>query len=53
MPELSDVEIERSFNYAAIWAFGGTLDLTSRDYFSSWWRQMFEQHIDYPEDGMV
>ena len=52
-PNLTDVEIERMFNYAAIWAFGGTIDLDHREAFSVWWKETFEQYIDYPDDGMV
>lgn len=52
-PDLSDVEFERYFNFACIWAFGGTLDVEHRDAFSFWWREQFEQHIDFPEEGMV
>jgi dynein heavy chain len=45
-PDLSDSEIERYFNYAAIWAFAGKL-------FSQWWRQTFQAFIEFPEDGTV
>ena len=51
--DLTDVEYERYFSYAAVWAFGGTLDVEYRESFSSWWRTQFDQHIDYPEDGTV
>ncbi|XP_056010102.1 uncharacterized protein LOC125667097 [Ostrea edulis] len=51
--ELSDVELERYFNFAAIWAFGGTLEAKCRESFSNWWKEQFEQHIDYPEEGTV
>ena len=50
---LNDVDIERYFNFACIWAFGGTLDLAARDYFSQWWRQTFDYSIDYPESATV
>lgn len=50
---MSDVEIERCFNYAAIWAFAGTLEVATWDSFSQWWRQTFERYIDYPEEGTV
>ena len=52
-PDLSDVEFERYFNFACIWAFAGTLHVEHRETFSQWWRESFEQHIDYPEDGIV
>ena len=52
-PELSDVEMERYFNFAAIWAFAGTLDAKHRETFSNWWKEQFEQHIDYPDDGTI
>ena len=51
--DLSDVEYERYFSYAAVWAFGGTLNVQHRESFSNWWRSQFDQHIDYPEDGTV
>ncbi|KAL3885754.1 hypothetical protein ACJMK2_025795 [Sinanodonta woodiana] len=51
--ELSDVEFERYFNFACIWAFGGSLGVEYREPFSQWWREQFEQHITYPDDGMV
>nr|KAG5694045.1 hypothetical protein BaRGS_025624 [Batillaria attramentaria] len=51
--DLTDVEYERYFSYAAVWAFGGTLDVEHRESFSNWWRTQFDQHIDYPEDGTV
>ena len=51
--ELSDVEYERYFNFAAIWAFGGTLEEKYRESFSNWWKEQFEQHIDYPNEGLV
>lgn len=51
--ELSDVELERYFNFAAVWAFGGTLEAECRESFSNWWKEQFEQHIDYPEEGTV
>ncbi|XP_076457719.1 uncharacterized protein LOC143291635 isoform X3 [Babylonia areolata] len=51
--DLSDVEYERYFSYAAVWSFGGTLDAQHRESFSNWWRSQFDQHIDYPEDGTV
>ena len=41
------------FNYAAIWAFGGTIHVNHRDTFSTWWKQTFEQYIDYPDEGTV
>jgi hypothetical protein len=47
------VELERYFNFAAIWAFGGTLEASCRESFSNWWKEQFEQHIDYPEEGTV
>jgi len=50
---LSDVEVERYFNYACVWAFGGTLAPEGKEIFSSWWKETFEQHIDYPGDGSV
>ncbi|KAK3108743.1 hypothetical protein FSP39_014630 [Pinctada imbricata] len=52
-PELSDVEMERYFNFSAIWAFAGTLDAQHRESFSVWWKEQFEQHIDYPDDGTI
>lgn len=52
-PDLSDVEFERYFNFACIWAFAGTLHVENREAFSQWWRESFEQHIDYPEEGTV
>ncbi|KAJ8316357.1 hypothetical protein KUTeg_006371 [Tegillarca granosa] len=52
-PDLSDVEFERYFNFAAIWAFGGTLDVEHRESFSNWWKEEFSQHIDYPEEGLI
>ena len=52
-PDLSDVEFERYFNFACIWAFAGTLHVDHRETFSQWWRESFEQHIDYPEEGTV
>ncbi|XP_070202269.1 uncharacterized protein [Littorina saxatilis] len=51
--DLSDVEYERYFSYAAVWSFGGTLDVENRESFSNWWRAQFDQHIDYPEDATV
>ncbi|GFS27875.1 dynein beta chain, flagellar outer arm [Elysia marginata] len=51
--DLSDVEYERYFNYAAIWAFGGTLAYEHREDFSNWWREKFQEHIDYPPEGTV
>ncbi|XP_023931015.1 dynein beta chain, ciliary-like [Lingula anatina] len=51
--DLSDVEYERYFNFACIWAFAGTLEYEHRESFNLWWRQEFESHIDYPEDGTV
>ena len=52
-PNLTDVEIERMFNYAAVWAFGGTIDVDHREIFSNWWKETFEHYIDYPDDGTV
>ncbi|XP_052060514.1 uncharacterized protein LOC127700861 isoform X4 [Mytilus californianus] len=51
--DLSDVEYERYFNFTAIWSFGGTLEEKYRESFSNWWKEQFEQHIDYPEEGTV
>lgn len=51
--DLSDVEYERYFNLACIWAFGGTLAVEHRESFSQWWREQFDQYVDYPEDGTV
>ncbi|GFO25145.1 dynein beta chain, ciliary-like, partial [Plakobranchus ocellatus] len=51
--DLSDVEYERYFNYAAIWAFGGTLACEHRENFSNWWKEQFQEHIDYPPEGTV
>lgn len=51
--DLSDVEYERYFSYAAVWAFGGSLNVEHRESFSNWWKSQFEHHIDYPEDGTV
>ena len=47
------MELERYFNFAAVWAFGGTLEAECRESFSNWWKEQFEQHIDYPEEGTV
>ncbi|KAK6172547.1 hypothetical protein SNE40_016179 [Patella caerulea] len=52
-PELSDVECERYFNFACIWAFAGTLSIEHRESFSYWWKETFEHYIDYPEEGTV
>ena len=52
-PDLTDVEIERYFNYAAVWALAGTLDVENREPFSNWWRETFEIYIDYPQGGTV
>ncbi|XP_053409232.1 uncharacterized protein LOC123561373 isoform X4 [Mercenaria mercenaria] len=52
-PDLSDVEFERYFNFACIWAFGGTIEVEHREAFSYWWREQFEQHIDFPDEGLV
>ena len=49
---LNDIDIERYFNFACIWSFGGTLELTARDYFSQWWRETFHD-IAYPPGGTV
>ena len=46
-------ESEEGCVHAAVWAFGGTLDVEHRESFSNWWRTQFDQHIDYPEDGTV
>ena len=51
--DLSDVEYERYFNYAAVWAFAGTLAEEHRQEFSDWWKEKFQEHIDYPSDGTV
>jgi len=50
---MSDVEYERYFNFATIWAFAGTLEVENRESFSNWWKEQFEHHIEYPEEGMV
>ncbi|XP_055866060.1 uncharacterized protein LOC106055129 isoform X2 [Biomphalaria glabrata] len=51
--DLTDVEYERYFNFAAVWAFGGTLAEECREEFSNWWKEQFQDHIDYPSDGTV
>ncbi|KAH9514965.1 hypothetical protein Btru_021540, partial [Bulinus truncatus] len=51
--DLTDVEYERYFNFAAVWAFGGTLTEDCREEFSDWWKDQFQDHIDYPNDGTV
>ena len=51
--ELGDVEVERFFNYACIWSFGGTMSAESRESFSGWWKEKFNDRVDYPEDGSV
>ncbi|XP_071959570.1 uncharacterized protein [Antedon mediterranea] len=51
--QLSELQYENYFNFAAIWAFGGTLDDKSRTMFSTWWRSTFQQYIQYPEEGEV
>ena len=45
--------MERYFNYAAVWAFAGTLDIVHREAFSTWWKDTFREFIDYPEEGTV
>lgn len=52
-PDLSDMEYERYFNFACIWAFGGTLAAEHRESFSNWWYEEFDQQIDYPVEGTV
>ena len=51
--DLSDQEIERYFNYAAVWALAGTLEVEHREAFSQWWKQTFKDYIDYPSEGTV
>ena len=51
--ELTDAEVERYFNYAAVWAFAGTLEMEHRDTFSQWWKTTFREFIDYPDEGTV
>ena len=52
-PDLSDVEFERYFNFACIWAFAGTLEDEHKEPFSLWWKESFEEHMDFPEEGTV
>ena len=52
-PDLSDVEFERYFNFACIWAFAGTLEAQFREPFSQWWKETFEEHMDFPDEGTV
>ena len=52
-PDLSDGEIERYFNYAAVWAFGGMLEAQHRDALSQWWRDTLSGSIDFPHEGTV
>ncbi|XP_033103095.1 dynein heavy chain 9, axonemal-like [Anneissia japonica] len=52
-PQLSDLEYENYLNFAAVWAFGGTLDDKSRTMLSTWWRSTFQQYVQYPEEGEV
>lgn len=53
LSDLKPVELERYFNYAAVWTFGGTLTEECKQEFSNWWREQFGEHIVYPNDGMV
>ncbi|XP_069115919.1 uncharacterized protein [Argopecten irradians] len=52
-PDLSDLEYERYFNFAIIWAFAGTLEVEHRESFSHWWKEEFNQYIEYPAEGTV
>ncbi|XP_006816781.1 dynein beta chain, ciliary-like, partial [Saccoglossus kowalevskii] len=51
--DLDDLQYERYFNFAAIWAFGGTLEEQYRSTFSHWWRNQWQTRVDYPEQGEV
>ncbi|XP_064650622.1 uncharacterized protein LOC135502065 isoform X3 [Lineus longissimus] len=51
--DLSVEEYERYFGFAIVWAFAGTLEVDCRDSFSSWWRQTFEEYVEFPPDGTV
>ncbi|XP_078672103.1 uncharacterized protein LOC144911712 isoform X1 [Branchiostoma floridae x Branchiostoma belcheri] len=54
--DVTEVEMERFFNFAAIWAFAGTLEGDYRTAFSQWWRHQFvagPDGVDYPESGEV
>ncbi len=51
--DLEDADVERYFSYACVWAFGGSLTVRSREVFSQWWRETFQDYSDYPEQGTV
>ncbi len=47
------VEYENHFNFAAIWAFGGTLVESHRVHFSQWWKNQWKDFIMLPGNGEV
>ena len=51
--ELSELDLERYFNFALMWSFGGTLEYKDRDAFSCWWKSSFDQYIDFPDELCV
>lgn len=46
-------EFENYFCYAAMWAFGGTLEEKHRKYFSNWWRKQWADFVSLPGDDQV
>jgi len=46
-------EFENYFCYAAMWAFGGTLEKHHRKYFSDWWRKQWNDFVNLPGDDEV
>ena len=51
--ELSELDLERYFNFALMWSFGGTLEYKDRDAFSWWWKNSFDECIDIPDELCV
>ena len=51
--DLSDLEMERYFNFALMWAFGGTLEAPDKEWFSQWWKTTFAPFMEFPEEGSV
>jgi hypothetical protein len=47
------IEYENHFNFAAIWAFGGTLIESHRIHFSQWWKNQWKDIMMLPQNEEV
>ena len=50
---LTEADVERYFQFAAVWAFGGMLEAEFRENFNIFWRETIGLQVQFPVDGQV